>query len=118
MKGTIFVVEGDTGRRKAMVEVLAGAGYDVIAGEDFGAALQMVDRLGVDVMISDQRSTATPHNRTLARLAQRNRASLKLLYVSRTPLPGGRPARETDDVLPGPLDRTQLLDKVRSLLAA
>jgi len=102
MKRTILVVEGDTGRRKAIVDVLAGAGYDVIAGEDFGAALQMVDRLGVDVMISDQRSTATPHNRTLARLAQRNRASLKLLYVSRTPLPGGRPVPETDDILPGP----------------
>jgi two-component system response regulator FlrC len=120
MKRTILVVEGDAGRRKAIVEVLAGAGYDVIAGEDFGAALQMVDRLGIDVMISDlQLSAATPHGRALARLAQRNRASLKLLYVSRTPLPGGRPDAQVaggGDILPMPFDRARLLDKVRSLL--
>jgi len=120
MKRTILVVEGDAGRRKAIVEVLAGAGYDVIAGEDFGAALQMVDRLGVDVMISDlQISAATPHGRALARLAQRNRASLKLLYVTRTPLPGGRRDAHIaglGDILPMPFDRARLLDKVRSLL--
>jgi two-component system response regulator FlrC len=121
MKRTILVVEDDARRRKAIVDALAGAGYDVIAGEDFGAALQMVDRLGVDVMISDlQLSTATAHGRELARLAQRKRAPLKILFVSRAPLPGGRRVLTipgAGDILPMPLDRTQLLDKVRALLA-
>lgn len=121
MKRTILVIEGDTGRRKAIVEVLRGAGYDVIAGEDFGAALQMVDRLGVDVIISDlQLSAASPHGRALARLAQQ-RAPLKMLFVSRAPLPKGRTELEVPgagDILPMPLDRALLLDKVRSLLAA
>src|SRR4051794_40936604 len=91
MKRTILVVEDDPGRRKAIVDALTGAGYAVIAGDDFGAALQMVDRLGVDVMISDLHlSTATAHGRELARLAQRKRAPLKVLFISRAPLPGGR----------------------------
>lgn len=118
MKKTILVVEDDGGRRKAMVDVLTAAGYDVIAGEDFGAALQMVDRFGVDVMISDlQLSTATPHGRALARLAQRKRSPLKLLFVSRVPVAPDRVRAQPGNVLPMPLDRTALLAKVRSLLA-
>jgi DNA-binding response OmpR family regulator len=118
MKKTILVVEDDTGRRKAMVDVLSAAGYDVIAGEDFGAALQMVDRLGVDVMISDLKlSTDTPHGRALARLAQRKRSPLKLLFVSRVPVGPDRVGAPVGDILPMPLDRGALLDKVRSLLA-
>jgi hypothetical protein len=81
----------------------------------------MVDRLGVDVMISDLHlSTTTPHGRALARLVQRKDAPLKLLYVSRTALPGGRPALAVPgvgDILPMPLDRARLLAKVRDLLA-
>jgi two-component system cell cycle sensor histidine kinase/response regulator CckA len=118
MKKTILVVEDDEGRRKAMVQVLTGAGYDVIAGEDFEAALQMVDRFGVDVMISDlQLSTATPHGQALARLAQRKRSPLKLLFVSRVPVAPDRTKARTGNVLPMPLDRSALLAKVRSLLA-
>ena len=117
MKKTILVVEDDGGRRKAMVEALTGAGYDVIAGDDFAAALQTVERLGIDVMISDlQLSAATPRGQALRRLAQR-RAATKLLFVSRAPVPSGRRA-SPPDVLPLPLDRTQLLDKVRLLLAS
>jgi hypothetical protein len=64
-------------------------------------------------------STATAHGRELARLAQRKRAPLKMLFISRAPLPGGR--RElavpgAGDILPAPLDRAQLLAKVRALL--
>jgi CheY-like chemotaxis protein len=118
MKKTILVVEADSGRRKAMVALLTGAGYDVIAGEDFEAALQMVDRLGVDVMISDlQLSSATPHGRALARLAQRKDSPLKLLFVSRVPIAKHRKRARLGDVLPMPLDRGLLLDRVRSLLA-
>lgn len=118
MKKTILVVEDDRGRRKAMVELLTGAGYDVIAGEDFEAALQMVDRLGVDVMISDlQLSTATPHGRALARLAQRKDSPLKMLFVSRVPVAKHRKPGSRGDVLPIPFDRSALLDRVRSLLA-
>jgi DNA-binding response OmpR family regulator len=118
MKKTILVVEDDAGRRKAMVDVLTAAGYDVIAGEDFEAALQTVDRFGVDVMISDlQLSTATPHGRALARMAQRKRSPLKLLFVSRVPVVPDRASAQPGNVLPMPLDRTALLAKVRSLLA-
>jgi DNA-binding response OmpR family regulator len=119
MKKTILVVEDDRGRRKAMVDVLTTAGYDVIAGEDFAAALQLVDRFGVDVMISDlQLSTATPHGRTLARLARRKRSPFKLLFVSRVPLAPDRSPVQPGNILPMPLDRTALLAKVRSLLAS
>jgi CheY-like chemotaxis protein len=123
MKKTILVVEDDDGRRKAMVETLTGAGYDVIAGEDFAAALQTLERLGVDVMISDLHlSAATPQARALARLARRGAAPRKLLFTSRAPVPvAGRPRRArsavASDILPLPLDRAQLLDKVRLLLA-
>jgi CheY-like chemotaxis protein len=117
MKKTILVVEDDESRRRVMVALLTRAGYDVIAAEDFDAALQMVDRLGIDVMISDlQLSSATPHGRALARLAQRKRAPLKILFVSRVPAANPVPAR-AGDVLPIPLDRALLLDRVRSLLA-
>jgi DNA-binding NtrC family response regulator len=118
MKKTILVVEDDQGRRKAMVDVLAAAGYDVIAGEDFGAALDMVERFGVDVMISDLKlSSATPHGQALARMAQRKRSPLKLLFVSRVPIAPDRTSVHAGNILPMPLDRTALLAKVRSLLA-
>ncbi len=118
MKKTILVVEDDTSRRKALVELLTDAGYDVIAGEDFQAGLQMVDRLGIDVMISDLHlSSAASPSTTPARPLQRRRPAPKLLYVSRVPVPDGRPAPHPGDILPMPLDRTQLLDKVRALLA-
>jgi CheY-like chemotaxis protein len=119
MKKTILVVEDNDGRRKAMVDVLTAAGYDVIAGEDFAAALQSVDRLGVDVMISDLKlSAATPHGAELERLALRKRAPLKLLFVSRVPVAADRAPAQGRDILPMPLDRGALLDKVRSLLAS
>ncbi|MBI3515720.1 MAG: response regulator [Proteobacteria bacterium] len=119
MKKTILVVEDDGSRRKAMVDALTSAGYDVIAGEDFAAALNMVDRLGVDVMISDlQLSAANPGGQALTRLAQRWAVPPKLLYVSRAPVPNGQGGPRPDDILPLPLDRAQLLDKVRLLLAS
>jgi len=118
MKKTILVIESDAGRRKAMVDVLSAAGYDVIAGDDLGAALQTVDRLGVDVMISDLKLSAdTPHGAALERLVQRKQAPPKLLFVSRVPVAANRAPAHGRDVLPMPLDRGALLDKVRSLLA-
>ena len=119
MKKTILVVEDDGSRRKAMVDALTGAGYDVIAGEDFAAALHMVDRLGIDVMISDlQLSAANPRSEALTRLAQRWAVPPKLLYVSRARVPNGQGRPRPDNILPLPLDRAQLLDKVRLLLAS
>jgi DNA-binding NtrC family response regulator len=121
MKKTILVVEDDGSRRKAMVETLTGAGYDVIAGENFAAALQTLDRFAVDVLISNlQLSAATPQ--ALARLARRRAAPPKLLFTSRAPVPvAGTTPRAlravASDILPLPLDRAQLLDKVRLLLA-
>jgi CheY-like chemotaxis protein len=118
MRKTILVIESDRGRRKALVKLLIGEGYDVIAGEDYQAALQMVGRLGVDVMISDlQLSSAAPTSRAPGRPSRRRRASPKRLLVSRVPVPTGHAARGADDILPIPLDRTVLLDKVRALLA-
>ena len=115
MKKTILVVEGDRGRRRALVELLSGAGYDVIAGEDFQAALQMVEPLGVDVLISDLHVSSS--TAASARAAQRHRRAAKLLFMSRVPLPDGPAAPRTGDVLPLPLDRSAVLDKVRALLA-
>jgi CheY-like chemotaxis protein len=118
MTKTILVVEDNDGRRKAMVDVLTAAGYEVIAGEDFGAALHMVERLGIDVMISDLNlPAATPHGAALERLAQRKQAPLKLLFVSRVPVAADRAPAHARDILPMPLDRGALLDKVRALLA-
>ena len=117
MRKTILVVEDDRGRRQALVKLLTGAGYDVIAGEDYQAALQMVGRLGVDVMISDlQLSSAVPASPPAARASRRRRAPPKLLLVSRVAIPSTHAARGADDILPMPLDRTVLLDKVRALL--
>src|SRR5579871_1809359 len=69
-KKTIMVVEDDDSRRKALVALLSGAGYDVIAGEDFQSALHMVDRLGVDVMISDLQLSAASARPTAAHATQ------------------------------------------------
>ena len=117
MTKTILVVEDDHSRRKALVQLLTDAGYDVIAGEDFQAGLQMVDRLGIDVMISDLHLSSSVPSPASTRPPQRRRSAPKLLYVSRVPVPDGRPAPHPGDILPMPLDRTQLLDKVRALLA-
>ncbi len=114
MPKTILVVEDDRVRRQALVRLLTRAGYDVIAGEDYQAALQMVGRLGVDVMISDLQLSAAP---PAARASRRRRAPAKLLLMSRVRVPNTRAARGADDILPLPLDRTALLDKVRALLA-
>jgi response regulator RpfG family c-di-GMP phosphodiesterase len=115
MRKTILVVEDDRSRRKVLVETLRGAGYDVIAGEDFQAALHMVGRLGVDVMISDLHlSVPAARNRSPGR--RRRRPAAKQLFVSRVPLPGGPAAPHADDIVALPIDRTALLDKVRALI--
>ena len=114
---TILVIEADRGLRRAMVQVLSAAGYDVIAGENFGAGLQMVDRLGVDVMISDVRLSAPSWHRP-PRATQRKPHPPKMLFVTHAPLPGGASPNPEGDVIAMPLDGTVLLDKVRSLLAA
>jgi DNA-binding response OmpR family regulator len=114
MRRTILVVEDDQGRRKALVELLSAAGYDVIAGDDFQAALGMVDRLGVDVMISDLKLSSGAQQ---GQAGRRGHAALKHLFLSRVPVPNGRAAAPAGDILPAPLDRTALLDKLRALLA-
>jgi DNA-binding NtrC family response regulator len=114
---TILVIETDRGLRRAMVQVLSAAGYDVIAGESFGAGLQMVDRLGVDVMISDVR-LSTPSRQRSSRAAQRTPRPPKMLFVTHAPLPGGASPNPAGDVITMPLDGTALVDKVRALLAA
>jgi CheY-like chemotaxis protein len=119
-KKTILVVEDDDSRRKALVALLSDAGYDVIAGEDFQSALHMVDRLGVDVMISDLQLSAAPTRPAAAPAThskQRPKHAPKQLFVSRVPVPGGQAAAPGGDILPLPLDRTVLLDKVRALLS-
>lgn len=118
-KKTILVVEDDDSRRRTLVALLSGAGYDVIAGEDFQAALHMVDRLGIDVMISDlQLSTApAPARPDVARSSRARAAHPKHLFVSRVPVPGGPAFAPNGDIVPLPLDRSVLLDKVRALLA-
>jgi len=119
-KKTIMVVEDDDSRRKALVALLSGAGYDVIAGEDFQSALHMVDRLGVDVMISDLQLSAASARPTAAHATQpkqRRKHVPKHLFVSRVPVPGGQAAAPGGDILPLPLDRAVLLDKVRALLS-
>ncbi|HUA56693.1 MAG TPA: hypothetical protein VMB81_31210 [Candidatus Sulfotelmatobacter sp.] len=123
MRKTILVIEGDRGRRKALVSLLSGAGYDVIAGEDVAAARHMVDRFDVDVMISDLQLPAAALAAPAARSARRRAAKPppKRLIVSRVPVPDGasgdRPAPDGTDILPPPLERAALLDKVRALLA-
>jgi len=117
---TILVVEDDDSRRKTLVALLSDAGYDVIAGEDFQSALHMVDRLGVDVMISDLQLSAARGRSLVAPAAQpkhRPKRAPKQLFVSRVPVPGGHAASPGGDILPLPLDRTVLLDKVRALLS-
>lgn len=114
---TILVVEDDRGLRQAMIQLLRNAGYEVIAGEDYGAALQMVDRLGVDVLISDLRLSTRAPQPPLRNRGRRGRGPLKKLFVSKAPIPGRPPERDDTEVIGMPLDGDALLDKVRALLA-
>ena len=80
---TILLVEDDTSVRKLVERVLKSRGYDVLAAEDGGDALQLASdvRLAVDLVLTD---IVMPQmsGRELVEALQTGRPALRVLYMS------------------------------------
>ena len=80
--GTILLVEDSEEVRSATIEVLAALGYEVVAGSDGHAALDIVRRRRIDLLLTD---LIMPHGMSgidLARAARRLRTDLPVLLMS------------------------------------
>jgi len=53
LNGTVLVVEDQESARESLVELLRGEGYEVHEAADGNAALALVDRLDLDVVLTD-----------------------------------------------------------------
>jgi signal transduction histidine kinase len=78
---TILVVEDDAALRAYAVEILAELGYRVVEAVGGAAALQLLDRLDVDLLFTDVVMPGM-NGRELADEAKRRRPTLKVLFTT------------------------------------
>jgi PAS domain S-box-containing protein len=78
---TILVVEDDAALRAYAVEILVELGYRVVEADGGAAALQLLDRLDVDLLFTD---VVMPemNGRSLADEATRRKPGLKVLFTT------------------------------------
>lgn len=120
MTGRILIVDAIPTNRIILRVKLAGAFYDVVQAEDAAAALRVLRKSAVDlVVLSDNLPdmSAAQACAALRRLPQGRRLPL----IAVLPGDGTEPRRQcllagADDVLSRPLDDMMLLARVRSLL--
>jgi CheY-like chemotaxis protein len=81
MMATILVVDDDADVRRSLEQMLADRGYDVLTAPSGTAALDILDRSAVDLLLTDIVMPGL-NGFNLARMARRHRPSLKILYLT------------------------------------
>ena len=117
--GTILFVEDDEAFRYAACRYLKAKGYAVVDVASSMDALRVIDRGGIDVLITDVTLQAKePHGIALARMIRTKHPYLPILFVTGITdverLEGGIPG----EVLYKPVELAELSRKVQELLAA
>jgi CheY-like chemotaxis protein len=117
---SILVVEDDPAYRRLVVRMLEGAGYTVIAAEDFASAITIIEsNARIDLLLADVAMPAgTPHGMAIGRMAELRRHNLKVLYMSGT-YDLGELARHSpsEKILKKPFTVRELTDAVAEAFA-
>jgi DNA-binding response OmpR family regulator/S1-C subfamily serine protease len=116
---TILIIEGDAVSRQSLVELLRGAGYEVLATDSPPADLEALENSGVDLLLLDANLAELDCCQVLTEL----RGSALTAGIRAVLLSSGGVAERSrgldlgaDDVLTRPWDAAELLARVRAQL--
>ena len=114
----ILVAEDDNNTRLLLKAVLSSAGYNVFSAPDGEAALELMDREHIDLVVLDimmPRMDGYEFTRTLREANN----ELPILMVSAKQLPADRKQgflAGTDDYMTKPIDEEEMLLRIKALL--
>ena len=118
---TVLVVEDDMGVQAAVVDILGGLGYTVLAASDAQSALPMLEAGRVDLLFSDVVMPGPMRSTELARRARALQPGIAVLFTSgytRSAMMHGARLESDVELLSKPYRRADLARKVRQVLDA
>ena len=118
---TVLLVEDDDEVRAATRKLLAGLGYGVVEAADADAALSLVKRGGVDLLLTDVVLRVGLSGPELAREARRVRPGLKVLFMSghvRDTVAFHEQLQQDAHFLAKPFRKAELAHKIRVALGS
>lgn len=114
----ILVVDDDKNTRKLLQAVLENDGYEVFTAEDGEAALELMDRQYIDLVVLDI-MMPNMDGYEFTETLRRGNNSLPILMVSAKQLPSDKKQGflvGTDDYMTKPIDEEEMLLRIKALL--
>jgi PAS domain S-box-containing protein len=117
---TVLVVDDEAPVRRILGEMLANAGYTIVDAENRTAALAVLAKVPVDVMLTD---LAMPEREGLETIGEARKRYPKLKIIAMSGAFGGQymkvaPLLGADAAVAKPVDYGQLLSTIRNILAS
>lgn len=114
----ILVVDDDKNTRRLLQAVLENDGYEVFTAEDGEAALELMDRQYIDLVVLDI-MMPNMDGYEFTETLRRGNNSLPILMVSAKQLPSDKKQGflvGTDDYMTKPIDEEEMLLRIKALL--